>query len=222
LARERAPAELVHAAVSWFGTWRKAIAASGLRYDQVTTRLARDEILGRLRELARDEPSMRASDLRRTDHGLVRAAVLHFGSLHRAVARAGLRDWPRGEAGPVDVEQLRQDLLDRVAAGRSIVPTHLAQQARPLYNALRCLGHDTTRTLVHLGLIDPARGRRHWTRARVIEAIQADHRRGLVAGTEIDLFEGAVACFGSFRDATLTALRTEGARRAPRRKARRR
>jgi hypothetical protein len=220
LSIAKASPALTRAARKYVGTWRKAVELAGIDYDQVRERVPRytdDELLGRLREVAREQPELTAKALHRTQALLVAAARRRFGAIEAALQRAGLVGWPRRQAQkPLGPEALRRALEARVAAGESIVPAHLMDQAFPLFHSLCRIGPTPTQALARVGVIDLDRGRRVWTRAAVVTSIQARLRAGLEPGANLYVLEGAIACYGTYANACLAALRTTAGRRRPR------
>jgi hypothetical protein len=96
LASSKVPRKLHDAAGYYLGGWRQAVEAAGLEYDQVRlTRPAydRDEIIATLRVLAKSQPHMTLSDLRR--HRIKNGVETVFPSLEKALQAAGLGQWPR-------------------------------------------------------------------------------------------------------------------------------
>lgn len=89
-------AGLPDAATRFFGSWERAITSVGIRYETVrrTRRWTRAKVLSAIRALGRPLLEHHA---RRTDSGLVAAAVMHFGSWKKACSAAGVelpRSWP--------------------------------------------------------------------------------------------------------------------------------
>jgi hypothetical protein len=207
----------VRAATKYLGTWKKAIELAGLHYEEVggRARYTDDEVVERLRRLSRQHPQLTARELHRTHRVVVATARRRFGSIESTLARAGLTKWPRRQMQkPLSSDELRRALQERIEAGESIVPMHLQRTAFPVYHSLCRIGPTPTKALVKLGVIDVDRGRRVWTKATVVDSIQSRMRHGLEPGANVYVLEGAIACFGTLRDASLAALRTADGRQA--------
>jgi len=99
-------------AVSFFGSWGKAVEAAGFRYDRVMLRgLSREEVLRRLRALVRTgEPVLTI------EHPQLRqAAGNYFGSWKEALAAAGAdpkngRKWTKATVAAAIRRDLEQGL----------------------------------------------------------------------------------------------------------------
>ena len=81
---------LISAATYYFGSWAKALEASGLDPEVVRRNQARDpqQILGEIQENARTAESLRDFEIRERNRALYGAAQKYFGSWHRAVREA--------------------------------------------------------------------------------------------------------------------------------------
>ncbi len=95
LAVTKCPRSLVSAANRIFGSWRAAIEAAGIDYDDVTLLRTYDdeELLAWLRELARRNPDMSPFEIDQHGEHAV-ACRRRWGSYEAAAAAAGLVDWP--------------------------------------------------------------------------------------------------------------------------------
>lgn len=76
-----------------FGSWRKALEASGIDYEEARNRnkWSKEKVLKEIKHLYRNGHSLRPKDLRR--EGLVKlvsAATYHFGSWREAVEECGV------------------------------------------------------------------------------------------------------------------------------------
>jgi len=95
LAVTKTPSALVNAANRLFGSWRLAIEAAGLDYEQIVLKRRRtdDELVAWVRDAARMHPSLTADGFNRLGvHA--NACRLRWGSLEAIAAAAGVNDWP--------------------------------------------------------------------------------------------------------------------------------
>ncbi len=95
LASSKVPRALISAANRIFGSWRDAIEAAGLDYDEIvlSRRYDDDELLDWLRRLARTRPGMTLFDLDKYgEHAVV--CRRRWGSYEAAAAAAGIVGWP--------------------------------------------------------------------------------------------------------------------------------
>jgi len=95
IAASKVPNPLLKAGKRYFGSWKDAVEAAGLSYDDV--RLVRapyteHELVGILRDLAKTKPSMTLGELDR--QSFFPTIVRLFGSVDMALERARIRDWP--------------------------------------------------------------------------------------------------------------------------------
>jgi hypothetical protein len=94
LASSQVPLALQYAGQRSFGSWRAAITAAGLDYDSIrlTREYSDEDLLERIRTLARERPEITLSDLGK--HSLASTLRERFGSLEEAAIRAGCPGWP--------------------------------------------------------------------------------------------------------------------------------
>jgi hypothetical protein len=94
LAWSRIPLALQQAGQRHYGTWREAIGAAGLDYEQIklTRSYTEAQLLALVCRLAREQPAMTLAELRR--HRISSTLRDRFGSLTKAAHQAGLADWP--------------------------------------------------------------------------------------------------------------------------------
>lgn len=112
LAVTKTPSSLTSAANRLFGSWRDAIEAAGLDYDEIRLvgRYSDEHLLAWLRTLARAHPEMRLHELEQRGEHVV-ACRRRWGSLEAAADAAGLDGWP---------VRVRRDLLSRTEVIRAI------------------------------------------------------------------------------------------------------
>lgn len=91
----RIPSELRVAAERHFGSWKNALARTGLNSARVSRRRRYSDsaLLEEVRSLAAQRPDMTLTELDR--HRIGSTLRTRFGSLTAAAARAGVRHWPR-------------------------------------------------------------------------------------------------------------------------------
>jgi len=97
LAHSLVDRELFHAATNSFRTWREAIEAAGLDYDELKLRphaYSDAQLLEILRAIHRAHPTLTLSQLYLLPpHG--NTLRQRFGDLRRAARKIGIRGWPR-------------------------------------------------------------------------------------------------------------------------------
>ncbi|MBE7449232.1 MAG: hypothetical protein HS111_10135 [Kofleriaceae bacterium] len=204
LASSRVPPNLRDAAITWFGSWQRAIEDAGLDYAATRVKpLARTkrQVGKELRELARKEPTMSRARLRTHEVGV--AAIRRYGSLDQALEAAGITAWPRRrrrDSGAPRVARLRppeerrtlsraeteKALRRRDAEGRSVAESAMQRDDPDLMNAIRR----------HFGSINIAREAiglaphyQRWTVERVTTELRARHKAGKSMAPEAILRE---------------------------------
>lgn len=179
LASSRVPPTLYTAARTYWGSWRRALEASGLDYDEI--RLVRPawtkgEVIASLRKLRKEHPSWTRMELYRVwPHA---GAAKLFGSVDAALAAAGIEDWPRRvqRSNRVAKSELVRLLRERVARGASLRASDVAREDLWLYRTVMNRIPGTWReAVVTLGLRDPAP---RWNRERVLAELRRIHARG--------------------------------------------
>lgn len=198
--------ELRRSAEVAFGNWRNAVIAAGVDYDAVRLQhqpYTKDEILRRLRALARKEPRITAGQL--GDRAIARAAVKRFGSLVEAVAAAGINDWPRRVRSRIYSREEILELLRVRRRARRPMARHLLQADDPrLARAIERRFGDWSEAMRAAG-VPYERARRTWTRESVIDALRARHQAGqavhahALAKEEPGLLSAAIRHLGSAR-----------------------
>lgn len=137
LARSRVDPRLYLAARRYFGGWGEAVEAAGEDYGRVRLNapsLSVEELLGQLRALAAEQPSLSASELEA--HQLGGMLRRRFASLAAAVRAAGVTDWPRRERRPMlTAEETVRRIRERRASGRSVSRRDARLEDRPLLRA---------------------------------------------------------------------------------------
>lgn len=98
LAPSKVPKPLLCAANRYWGSWRKAIIAAGLDYEQILLlrRVSDTEMLMWLRGLAVAHPNMTLFDIDKYGEHAV-ACRRRWGSYEAAAKAAGISDWPMRE-----------------------------------------------------------------------------------------------------------------------------
>ncbi len=182
LAMANAPSRLLKAATYYFGGWRAAIEAAGLDYDQV--RLVRepytdDELLARLRDLAKRKPRFTAGELSHLPWR--EALVKHFGSIDVALKRAGIVDWPvRLREAALSRGNVLAALRKRRRAGESTYMRAVMLADHHLFHSV--LVHfsswPSALAAAKLDSDSPSETNMTWTNESLLAAIVARHRRG--------------------------------------------
>jgi hypothetical protein len=154
LAYSRAPSRLVNAAKRYFGSWDNALFAAGLDPDEIRLRrkpYSHEQMIERIRELAREQPAMNAGELHRHPDGL--ALLRRFGSIEAGLSAAGVIDWPvRLLHDAYTTDEVIAALRARHRNGKSLSKTALEEDSR------LCLG--ITRRFKTLGVALVAAGLR--------------------------------------------------------------
>jgi hypothetical protein len=122
LAVTKTPSSLVSAAQRNFGSWREAVDAAGLDYDQVLLRhdVTDAQVQQWLRKLARAHPRMKLHELEQRGEHVV-ACRRRWGSLEEAAQAAGLQNWPvRVRRSLLSREQVIQAIRRRIRAGKAV------------------------------------------------------------------------------------------------------
>lgn len=224
LAKTKSPQRLVRAGQRYFGSWRAAVEAAGLSYDEV--RLVReaytaDEVLAELQRLSTERPSMVWSEL--TDEKFYPAVARLFGSLDEALQRAGLDGWPLRLREPMLTRSaVLEELRARRRAGKPAHFLAVQEQDRHLwYSAITHFG--TWDAAIAAAGLAQVRPRRRWSRDALIAALRDRARRRLsnrpgdVGREDPGLYITARNHFGSFQQALRAAGLDPG--RAPRKAA---
>lgn len=203
LASSHVPSALYSAARKYWGSWRRALEATGLDLDAI--RLVRSawtktEVIATLRKLRRQCPSWTRMELCRSEcrHG----AEKLFGSLDAALVAAGIRGWPRRErrSNRVAKAVLVRALRERVQRGASVRARDVSREDAWLYRTVLNVIPGTWReALITLGFRDPAP---RWNRERVLVELRRIHARGESLGAHD---HGAIACRARYYFGSLAA-----------------
>jgi hypothetical protein len=198
LAMTKVPSNLLRAALRYHGTWANAIEAAGLDYDQIReTRPppSEEDMIARLRKLARERPSMGWAELHA--HGGGSSMIRLFGSVPAAVRAAGIAGWP--------VSKHRRWNRVRVLDAFRMHAGEAASRIPGLVDA----------AVMYFGSIRAAREaakvpqlRTEWSRERVIRELRAAAARGYY-GKDTNIESACVRYFGSVS----AARRAAGAER---------
>jgi hypothetical protein len=97
LASSKAPKKLVHAGIRYYDSWRQAVEAAGLDYDQVRLKrppYTKSELLEMLRRVACKHPRMTVAEFGSSHLWSQRLREL-WGTVENAAVAAGYPGWPR-------------------------------------------------------------------------------------------------------------------------------
>ena len=152
-------ARLRSAARRFFGGWSAALAAADLVVeDAVARRTWTDaDLVLALRALARERPHLTRRELHRTRVGA--AAASRFGSLSRALTRAGLARWPRRVHRPLPGRDDVVGLLQRRRARGDVLTMAATRRDEPRIVKAALARFGTWRAAVaaaKVGAADPA------------------------------------------------------------------
>jgi len=201
VASSQVPSALYTAARKHWGSWARAIEAAGLDYAtirRVRPAWTRPEIISELRRLRERYPMMTRSELVWRNVGDV--SVREFGTLDRALAAAGLRDWPRRlkrRIGVTSRAALRKALRSLERQGVPLRAKNVADRDPRLLRTIhRTVPGPWHEVLEVLGFDDPSP---RWDRERVEAELRRVHAMGqsLNARRNAKLAERARYYFGS-------------------------
>lgn len=190
LAAARVPLPLVSAGTKFFGSWRRAVEASGADYQSERLHRApftKAEIIQILRELARTRPQLTTPELGR--HPAASAMRRLFGSVDGAIAAAGIKHWPVRTHESWNRARVIEEL--RAGARRRVRPV----DPRLMSACVTYFG-STSAARMTAGV---ARLRRaDWTKQALLEELRNRARRG---DTGANLRKAACRLFGSLTNA---------------------
>jgi hypothetical protein len=129
LAFSRIPNRLARAAARYFGSWRAAIEAAGMDYEEVRLhkRWDNETLLSEVRKLAVRQPNMTLGELRGTALGA--ALYARFGGPSAAAKRVGIVGWPvRRARPPMPVDEVRAILRARLQLRKPITRTAIIEE----------------------------------------------------------------------------------------------
>jgi hypothetical protein len=139
LAYSRAPSKLSNAGIRYFGSWDNALFAAGLDPDDIRLRRRpydHEQMIERIRELAREQPAMNFGDLHKHPDG--QALSRRFGSLETGLRAAELTEWPvRVVHDSYTKEEVIAALEARHRAGKSLRKTAIEEDSRLLLGIRR-------------------------------------------------------------------------------------
>ncbi|MFN0248651.1 MAG: hypothetical protein ACKV2T_17310 [Kofleriaceae bacterium] len=205
VANSKVPNPLLKAGKRYFGSWKNAIEAAGLNYDEV--RLAHEpyteeDLLEILRDLARDQPEMLLSDL--GYKGFFPTILRLFGTLDVALERARVKDWPvRERLRALSKSEALAALRQRERDGLSTARETVREEQNVLYHS----------GIIHFGEwqrfcdaagVDTDSHNRSWTVDKLLDALRVRDRRGLslkpedVKREDSRLHSSVLAYFGSY------------------------
>ena len=173
LAYSRAPSKLVNAAKRYFGSWDNAIFAAGLDPDEIRLRrrpYSDEQMIERIRELAREQPTMNFGQLHRHPDG--QALWRRFGSIEAGLSTAGLTKWPsRVLHDAYTPEEVVAALKERHRTGKSLRKSEIEEDSR------LCLGitrrfNTLEAALAAAGLEWQWREMRSWTRKKILVVLR--------------------------------------------------
>lgn len=128
-----------HAAVQkrLFGSWARALQASGVDPDEVAMyrRWDKPSLAFELRSRAADDEVLNAGDLQKEDAGLHAACLRHFGSYSAALKAARLNPEKIRRRRTWTKQQVIDALKRRVRRKQGIADQHVRRSDLPLYGA---------------------------------------------------------------------------------------
>ncbi len=110
------------AAERFFGSWREAITACGLDYNEIRKYKEWDNarILMAIQKLAADGGQLSSQHIQRTDKSLYMAGVRHFKSWGRAVQSAGISYDSVRQRRSLSVREIKKEILELYRAGADL------------------------------------------------------------------------------------------------------
>lgn len=210
-------------ACAYCGSWRNAIEAAGLAYDQVklpewrnrSRRWSREKIIAAIRKAHREGQPLNSNHVQVNEQRLYGASIVYFGGWAQAIGAAGfdyqklrkrkLRSWSR--------EAVVQEITVRSIQGLTIRGGDIAQEDRGLYHAAkRHFGHEGWAKARILAGFEPRDSRTIWTKQSVREEIHMLHQSGaeLSVGSVQNsphayIVSAATKAFGSWANAIKAA-----------------
>lgn len=169
-----APIKWCRAAERLFGSWRSAVEAAGLNYDELLLlhRWSRQRIVEEIHELARQGTPLDRSHIRRRHSALFHSAVVWFpSSWGKALRAAGFDPAQHKKSrGCWDRRKAAEWVRQRVKHGRSIlardVPSDLRRYAQYKFES------GWTGFVESLGIVYPGKRLRHWSKNLVLQEIR--------------------------------------------------
>lgn len=127
---------------SHFGSWRAAIEAAGLTYDdlkRVKQRWNKDEIVSRIRETHAQGHDLLDPKFKTKNRSLYLAACAHryFGSWRRAIQAAGLDHEQMRESRVWTRQRILRTIQDLAAEGRPLGWAYIEEHEPGIYRAAR-------------------------------------------------------------------------------------
>ncbi len=204
------------AAIHWFGSYRKAIAAAKIDYDRVSRRSenywSRQAVIDEIKRLHKRGQPLHHAAMERTHPHVVVVAYRYFGNYRKAITAAGLdylkvrvrppRTWTKARIQ----QELRQ--MEKANMGlwqrqvRRTTP-YLTRAAKQLFGSYPAAARSVG---IKASALRPPEYRR-WSPQRVLEALQEMHAQSKpmyptkMLATKPYLFRVAGKRFGTYRKA---------------------
>lgn len=218
LASSKVPPALIMAAWRHLGSWRKAIEAAGLDYEEIrlSPRYSDGQLLNELRQLARRHPR---STLQTAGGRSLASALRHrFGSVAEAARRAGVERWAL-RVRPLDSrDHAVRGLRARSGAGKPVHSSAVLREDMRLWESISRHFPTWEAALKRAGIETTSPRRRRWDQRSVMAELRARQKAGKavsrnrVAREDVSLFNAARRHFGTYR-AALAAIGVETAAR---------
>jgi len=216
LAYSKAPNKLVNAGVRYFESWDAAITAAGLDCDAIRLRRKPyddEQMLERIRALAREYPRMNFGELYRHPDG--QALMRRFSSIEEAVERAGVTGWPiRVMHDAYSEEEVIRALKVRHRAGKRLAKIAIeVEDTRLRLGIVRHFG-TMEAGLTAAGLESELPDTIRWSREEVLRQLEIRRAKGLplhasaVRKDMSSLYAAAIQHFGNY----MAAARRFGAK----------
>ncbi len=210
-------ATLRAAAMAKFGSWKKAVEAAGLDYDQINLRSHeekwdKEKIIIRITLIYKEGGDISDSHLKKFNNSLLKAGINHFGNWRNAVEASGI-DYNL-VLKCVPYKWNKNNVIDEIkrlaAIGEELTDTNISKNHAKLYggimvnfsnlkSAVNCAGFD-------YNLISHFK-QNYWSKEKIIEQIIQLHKELVqlndsdIARTNGDLRSIAIKYFGSWRNA---------------------
>ncbi len=205
IAASKVPNPLLKAGKRYFGSWKAAVEAAGVAYDDV--RLAREAyteqtVLAELRALSKQRPQMTMGELYAC--GFTPAVYRFFGGFEQALERARLVDWPERARSPaMSREEVIAAIRRREREGKATNQGAVSRDDHHLWYS-GAVHFGEWRLAAEAAGVDLAEHNRSWTPESIIAALREREWAGLsirssdVKREDSRLYGSAIAYFGSY------------------------
>lgn len=216
--------ELLAAGIRYYGSWKSAVEASGIEYEDVRRyqNWSKELIVKKIQELYQEgvDLSFRSMMLSKYN-SMVYAAIRpnHFGNWKNALESAGLAPAEIYRYRSWDEDSILEEIRRLKESGADLSSKTMDETANPLIATARRRFGNWGNAVEKAGIdYTEVRRRRRWTKEQIIEGIQELQAKGIrLQSGEVRKHAPALfaaACkprfFGSWSKAVAAATQTEG------------